>query len=259
MAPRITHALITGASAGLGAEFARQLAARDVELTLVARREDALRTLADALPVPAEVLAADLTTSTGVDAVAARLEDDGRPVDLLVNNAGYGAFGTFADLDRDRQTAMVDLNVRALTELAHVAVGALRRRGGGGVINVGSTAGYQPNPFGAVYGGTKAHVRSFTEALHEELAGTDVHVMLLAPGFTETEFQQVADIAAGAVPGAARMTAEPVVAAALADFARGRAVCVPGAANKVTALGSQLTPSTVSRRLSRIVHERFAR
>lgn len=256
MPARVTQALITGASAGLGAEFARQLAARDVALTLVARRRDALESLAATLPVDVELIVADLATSDGVEVVAARLEAE-PTVDLLVNNAGVGAYGPFDDLAVDRQAGMVDLNVRALTVLTHAAVTAQRRHGGGGLINVGSTAGYQPDPFGAVYGATKAYVRSFTEALHEELDGSGVHAMLLAPGFTETEFQQVAGVADGALPAAARMTAGPVVAAALADYAKGRAVCVPGAANKVSAFGSQVTPSVVTRRLSKLVHERF--
>ncbi len=258
MAPRVTHALITGASAGLGAEFARQLAARDVALTLVARRRDALEAVAASLPVEVEIIAADLTTDAGIDDVVARLAAE-PAIDLLVNNAGFGAYGPFAELEVDRQAAMIDLNVGTLTTLAHAAVTAQQARGNGGIINVGSTAGFQPDPFGAVYGATKAYVRSFTEALYEELDGSGVHAMLLAPGFTETEFQQVAGVAADALPTAARMTAEPVVSAALADFARGRVVCVPGGANKAAAFGSQVTPSVISRQVSRLVHDRFRR
>lgn len=255
MPARVTQALITGASAGLGAEFARQLAARDVALTLVARRRDALEALAATLPVEVELIVADLATPDGVEAVAARLGAD-PAIDLLINNAGVGAYGPFTELPVAQQAAMVDLNVRALTVLTHAAVAA-QQATGGGVINVGSTAGYQPDPFGAVYGATKAYVRSFTEAVHEETRDDDVHVMLLAPGFTETEFQQVAGVATDAVPSAARMTAAPVVAAALADYARGRAVCVPGGANKLSSFGSQITPSVITRRVSKLVHQRF--
>jgi uncharacterized protein len=255
---RIQHALVTGASAGLGAEFARQLAARGVALTLVARRREALDALAASLPVAVEVLTADLTSADGLAEVADRLRAPTDPIDLLVNNAGFGAYGDVVDLDVDRQATMIDLNVRALTTLAHAAASAQLARGEGGIINVGSTAGFQPNPGGATYGATKAYVRSFTEALHEELRDRGVHVLLLAPGFTETEFQAVAGVADGAVPAAARMTAAPVVEAALADFARGRAVSIPGAANRVSALGADVTPSIVTRRLSKLVHERFA-
>jgi uncharacterized protein len=257
VATRIERALVTGASAGIGEEFARQLAARDVALTLVARRRDRLETLASELPVDVEVLPADLTDREELAAVERRLASLEDPVDLLVNNAGFGLYGDHAELDMERQQTMIELNVLALTRLARAALGQQLQRGRGGVINVGSTAGFQPNPQGAVYGGTKAFVRSFTEALAEEVRREPVHVMLLAPGFTDTEFQGVAGVVDGAMPDPARMTAEPVVAAALRDFARDRVVCVPGAANALAARGSDVTPSAVSRRLSGAVHRRF--
>jgi uncharacterized protein len=254
---RIERALVTGASAGLGEGFAHHLAARGVALTLVARREERLDQLAHDLPVGVEVVAADLGTPAGVAQVERRLAATARPIDLLVNNAGFGAYGAFTDLPTDRHAAMVDLNVTALVRLTHAALRQQSARGAGGVINVGSTAAYQPDPFGAVYGATKAFVRSFTEALHEELRGTDVHVMLLSPGFTDTEFHQVADVATRAMPSALRMTADAVVTEALRDFARGRAVCVPGVTNKLNVAAVEVTPSSVSRRASRLVHERF--
>jgi uncharacterized protein len=254
---RIERALITGASAGLGATFARQLADRGVRLVLVARRRDRLEELARTLRVEVEVLPADLGTPAGVAAVAARLRRTSAPVDLLVNNAGFGSYGRFEDLPVDRQRAMVDLNAGALVELTHAAVEQLLPRTAGGVINVASTAAYQPDPFGSVYGATKAFVRSFTEAVHEEVRGRGVHVMLLSPGFTETEFQEVASVASSAMPAALRTSAEEVVAAALTDFGRGRSTCVPGTANKVSAAAAQVTPSFVSRKVSKRLHERF--
>jgi uncharacterized protein len=254
---RIERALITGASAGLGAEFARQLADRGVRLVLVARRRERLEELARTLRVEAEVLPADLATAGGVATVAARLARTSAPVDLLVNNAGFGSYGRFTELPVDRQRTLVDLNVGALVELTHAALGQLVPRDVGGVINVGSTAAYQPDPFGAVYGASKAFVRSFTEAVYEENRDRDVHVMLLSPGFTETEFQQVADVSDGAMPVPLRTSAEQVVAEALRDFGRGRPVCVPGATNKLNVGAVQLTPSVVSRKVSRLVHERF--
>lgn len=250
MNERIGRALVTGASAGLGAGFARELADRGVELVLVARRGDRLRTLADALPVPAEVLVADLAEPAGLARVAARIGSATDPVDLLVNNAGLGAYGAFADLDDEADDAMIDVNVAALTRLTRAALSQLLPRSRGGVINVGSTAGYQPGPGGAVYGATKAYVRSFTEAVHEEVRGSGVHVMLLAPGFTATDFQQVAGVPAGAVPAPVTMEVGAVVTAGLDAFAARRAVCVPGAANRIAAFGSQLTPSVVSRRVA---------
>jgi uncharacterized protein len=256
---RIQHALVTGASAGLGAEFARQLADRGVSLTLVARRQDRLEELGRTLRVPVEVLPADLATEAGVATVAERLAGGPTAVDLLVNNAGFGAYGPFTDLPLDRQRRMVDLNVRALVELASVAAEAQVRRGEGGIINVGSTAGFQPDPFAAVYGATKAFVRSFSEALHEELRDRGVRVLLLAPGFTETEFQDVAEVTLKGLPEVVVTTAEEVVAEALAAFADGRAVCVPGTSNKLGALGADITPSVVTRRVSKAVHGRITR
>jgi short-subunit dehydrogenase len=254
---RIERALITGASAGLGAQFARRLADRGVLLTLVARREDRLEELGRSLPVDVEVLRADLGTAAGVAVVEARLARTDEPVDLLVNNAGFGAYGAFLDLPPDRQQELIDLNVTALIRLTRAPVGQLAARGVGGVINVGSTAAYQPNPFGAVYGASKAFVRSFTEAIHEELRGSGVHVMLLSPGFTDTEFQQVAGVSDGAMPTMLQTTAEQVVEAALRDFGRGRPVCVPGPVNKVNVAAVEVTPSVISRKASRVVHERF--
>lgn len=258
MDARIVRALVTGASAGLGDAFARQLAARGVELVLVARREQRLRELADTLPVPCEVIVADLADPSGRSTVEQRLRSPSRPVDLLVNNAGFGGYGQVATLDIDRQTAMIDTNITALTRLTRAVLPQLLDRGHGGVLNVGSIAGFQPAPHGAVYSATKAYVRSFTEALHEELRGTPVHVMLLAPGFTRTEFQAVADVTERAVPAiASRIDADHVVRDALDAYAAGRDVCVPGLGNRVASYASQVTPSALTRRVSGAVHARF--
>jgi uncharacterized protein len=255
---RIVRALVTGASSGIGEAFARALAARGVETVLVARRRERLEVLAAELPVGSEVLPADLLTEEGLGQVEDRLRQTDAPIDLLVNNAGFGAYGAFEDLPLDVHVRMVDLNVAALVRLTHVAVEQLRERGTGGVINVGSTAGFQPDPYSAVYGGTKAFVRSFTEAVHEEVRGTGVRVLLLAPGITDTEFQDVADIHLDPVAAAAVMPVEPVVDQALRDFARGRAVCVPGVINRIGAYGADLSPSVLSRRVSGVVHRGFA-
>lgn len=261
-APSTSRALVTGASAGIGQELARQLAARGAGLVLVARREQQLRELADRLTrqyaVDVEVLAADLTVPEDLAMVERRVEDVDQPIDLLVNNAGFGAYGRFAELDVDRQETMVALNVTAVLRLTHAAVRAMSSRGRGGVINVASTAAFQPGPFGATYGATKGFVQSFTEALHEELRGTGVHVMSLAPGFTDTEFQQAADVDASTMPAAARMTPAQVVEGALKAYDRGRVTHVPGVLNKVGAVGASLGPSTLSRKVAGFVQGRWS-
>lgn len=256
---RIRRALVTGASAGIGEEFARQLARRGTDLVLVARRGERLAELADELggEVEVEVLAADLLAPSGRESVEERLRAFAGPVDLLVNNAGYGMYGPFAELDVERQTRMIELNVTALTRLAHAVAGRLRQDGAGGIINVASTAAFQPDPYGAVYGATKAFVLSFSEALHEELAPAGVRVTALCPGFTATEFQHVAGVRDGAMPAPGVMKVEPVVRAGLDAFTRGRAVCIPGVVNKLTGHGSAMSPSVLTRRISKAAHRRF--
>lgn len=258
MGSRISRALITGASSGLGEEFARQLAARGVDLVLVARRRDRLEAVAAELPVDVEVLPADLTDPGQRATVEARLAAADGPVDLLVNNAGFGAYGPFVDIPVDRYGQMLELNVVALTRLAHAVLPGLLARDRGGIINVASTAAFQPDPFGATYGATKAYVRSLSEALYEEVRGSGVHIMAFCPGVTSTEFQDAAGIDASDVPLGVTMACSPVVAAGLADFARGRVVSVPGLLNRLGALSAELAPSAVSRRASALFHRRLA-
>lgn len=257
MSIEIERALISGASAGIGAEFARQLAVRNVALVLVARRRERLERLAAELDVDVEVLPADLTDPGERAAVERRLAASDAPVDLLVNSAGFGTFGDFHEADPDQQVEMVELNAVALLRLMRAALGQQVPRGRGGVINIGSTAGFQPTPHGATYGATKALVRSLTEAVAEEMRGEPVRVMLLAPGFTDTEFQEVGGVAGTTVPDAMRMSAEKVVATALRDFARGRTVCVPGVLHATGALSADVVPSAVSRRIAGYLYRRF--
>jgi short-subunit dehydrogenase len=244
-------ALVTGASSGIGAAFAQALAREQYDLVLVARRADRLEELAKSLrearPVEVEVLPADLTDAAGIARVVARIEED--PPDLLVNNAGRGTFGSFADLDRERELDEIELNVSALVRLTHASLSGMLRRGHGAVINVSSMAGFQPMPFNATYGGTKAFVNSFTEALHEELRESGVRVQVLCPGFTRTEFQDTAGVDESAVPGFAWMEAEEVVEASLRALERGDLVCVPGATNRVLAALQRTSPHLLTRRL----------
>ncbi len=257
MTARIRRALVTGASAGIGASFARQLSAHGVEVVLVARRGPRLEQVAAELPGDAEVLVADLAEPAGRERVRARLVDVQRPVDLLVNNAGLGVYGALATQDEQRIRMLLEVNVTALVELTRAALPGLLAREVGGIINVGSTAGFLPGPYSAVYGATKAFVRSFTEAVNEEVRDTPVHVLLLAPGVTETEFQEVAGVPDGAFPSALVGGADEVVAAGLAAFAARRAVCIPAPVDRVVAHGSQLVPSAVTRRLRATVMRRF--
>jgi hypothetical protein len=256
-APR---AVVTGASSGIGQTFATALAARGHDLIVVARREAALAALADEIVRTSgrdcEVLVANLETEPGVSTVAARLTGPLGPVDLLVNNAGFGTSGSFWELAVDREAAEIALNVTALVRLTHAALGPMVARGSGGVINVSSVAGYQPTPWGATYGATKAFVSSFTHALHEELRGTGVRVMVLAPGYTHTEFHARAELPVDAIPELLWQTPEAVVAAALRAYERGRAVCTPGAVNTVAAAFSASLPAGVTRRVAGMVTRR---
>jgi short-subunit dehydrogenase len=247
-------ALVTGASSGIGAEFARTCAARGTDLVVVARDEHRLEALAESLEnahgADVEVLPADLTTSKGTAVVEARLESDEPPIDLLVNNAGFGTFGKFADLPREVEAREIGLNVIALMRLCHAALPPMIERGRGGIINVSSLAGYQPTPLNATYGATKAFVTSLSHALHEEARGTGVNVMVLCPGFTRTEFQERAGLNSGAVPSFMWQSAEAVVAAALRAYDNGRAVCIPGPLNQAGAVFSSAMPAGVTRRLA---------
>ncbi len=253
-------ALVTGASAGIGRAFAERLAARGDDLVVVARDTARLEGLAKELDsgygTQVEVLTADLATGPGMAAVEARLVDDARPVDLLVNNAGFGTIGKFHELPVAGEITEIGLNVVAVARLTHAALEGMVRRGRGGVINVASIAAYQPTPGNATYGATKAFVSSLSQAVHEELKGSPVNCMVLCPGFTRTEFQQRAGIDSSEVPDFLWQDPTAVVDHALAAFAKGRAVCVPGPLNQATAGLSSVVPATVGRKIANLVIRR---
>ncbi len=184
-------ALITGASAGLGVEFARQLSTRGYGLVLAARRKDRLDELASELG-NARSVAIDLSKPNAAAKLLADLAANGETVELLVNNAGFGLIGRFAELDAKRQRQMIDLNVATLTDLCRAVAPAMIERKSGRILNVASTAAFQPGPKMAVYFATKAFVLSLSEALHEELKPHGVKVSCLCPGPTRTEFGEVA-------------------------------------------------------------------
>jgi short-subunit dehydrogenase len=251
------RALVTGASSGIGREMARQLAADRVDLVVVARDKARLDDVAAELAgkVDVEVLPADLADPAQVRTVEARLADAAAPVDLAVNNAGFGTYGDFASLDVDGEEAEIAVNVLAVVRLTHAALGAMLPRRRGAVLNVSSVAGLQATPGNATYGASKAFVALFGEAVHEELAGTGVTLTTVLPGFTRTEFQERAGIGGRNIPGPAWMSAEDVAAEALAAARSGRAWLVPGLVNKVVA--GVATP--VPRRLRRRIAARAAR
>ena len=254
-------ALVTGASSGIGLAFARRLAADGYDLVLVARREGLLKELADELNTAhgaaTEVLVADLTDPDDLARVEARLIDPQNPIELLVNNAGFGTMGRFSDLPIAEEDREIRLNVVALVRLTRAALPPMLERDRGDVVNVSSVAGFQAGPFNATYSATKAFVTSFSEAVREELRGTGVRVMALCPGFTRTEFQDTANAQASSLPSVLWQSAEQVVDTALRDLRRGVTISVPGVHNKVAAMFSQLSPRSLTRRVSGMVGRRL--
>jgi short-subunit dehydrogenase len=249
-----TSALVTGASSGIGEAMVELLAEAGIATVVVARRKDRLQELADRFQ-HIEVLVADLGTKKGLDAVAARVADTAMPIDLVVNNAGFGTSGEFHTLDPHRLDQEVQLNIAALTRLSHAALAAMVPRQRGYLLNVSSVASFQPAPKLAVYAATKAYVTSLTESLHEETRGTGVHVTALCPGLTRTEFQSVSnsDQYASQYPGFVWLEPREVAQAGLDDVASGKALSVPGAIYKGMVAGSSILPRGIARRLSSLV------
>ena len=242
-------ALVTGASAGLGVEFARQLSKRGHRLVLVARRKERLEKLAKELG-NARAVAIDLSKANAAAKLIADLEEKGEVVDLLVNNAGFGLIGRFAELDAKRLRQMIDLNVGVLTDLCRAVAPGMIERKSGGIINVASTAAFQPGPKMAVYFATKAFVLSFTEALHEELRSNGIKVSCLCPGPTHTEFGEVAGFGGNGMFDHVAMGPVEVVEKGLAGLDKNRAVVVPGWMNKVTAASNRFAPRSVVRKIA---------
>jgi len=250
-------ALVTGASSGIGEAFARELAARGMDLVLVARSEDKLRALAAELArghgIRADVIASDLGREGAAVRLYHEVEGLGMRVDMLLNNAGFGAYGPFETLSPDRDHAEVMLNVTAVVDLTHAFLPAMAERGDGAVINVGSTAGFQPLPYMAVYGATKAFVLSFSEALWAEYRGRGVRVLALCPGATETPFFGVVGAEEASV--GRRRTPQQVVATGLRALERGRGSAIDGAFNYWLAQTPRLTP----RGLTALIGKRLMR
>jgi short-subunit dehydrogenase len=256
--PVVKTALVTGASSGLGEEFARQLARRGWNLVLVARRKERLESLAASLSavhrVAVDVLAADLGGDEGCGLVERRLSAG--DVELLVNDAGLGSVGEFSELPLAGEVRQVDVNARALLRLTHAALRSMMPRRSGAIINVASMAAYQPVPYNATYAATKAFVLSLSEALHEEAKTHGITVTCLCPGPVRTEFQQVAGIQAARMGGRpllrymAGESAVGVVEAALAGLDAGKDVVVPGVMNQAITRTAQALPRSFVRRIA---------
>jgi uncharacterized protein len=240
--------LITGASAGIGAALAHEFAAHGHELVLVARREQVLSALAEAIaakgaPRPT-VLGADLARPDAARTITAALDERGLEPDVVVNNAGFGLVGAAAALDRAEQLAMVDLNVRTLTDLSLAFLDSLKRRRGG-ILNVASIAAFMPGPGMAVYYASKAYVLSFSEALHRELKPKGVRVTVLCPGPVPTEFQARAGMSDDAFPRLLTRSAEQVARDGYRGLMQGRRVVVPGAINRAVTTMIRFAPRTL--------------
>jgi short-subunit dehydrogenase len=251
-------ALVTGASAGIGRELATILAREGHDLVLVARREaeltDLARELKERYGVDSRVLPADLAQANAAQQLVDGL-GEGAVIDVLVNNAGFGGHGSFAERTRDEDLRMVAVNVTALTDLTKLLLPGMVARGRGRVLNVASTAAFQPGPFMAVYYASKAYVLSLSEALAEELRGTGVTVTCLCPGVTITEFQQVAGVENIALnSGPLTMTAKDVAEAAYKGMARGKRLVIPGVHNKIGVQSVRVSPRAAVLKVVRRLH-----
>lgn len=254
--------LITGASSGIGAAFAKVFAARDYDLVLTARNGDRLSAVAAALGnrVRVDVLPADLSDPAGPDELLRAVESKAIEVDVLVNNAGFGTFGPFAESSLEKELAQIRLNVVALTHLTRALVSGMVKRGRGRILNVASTAAFQPGPLMAVYYATKAYVLSFSEALSVELRGSGVTVTCLCPGPTKTEFPVRANMVDPAVLEKGHfimMDADVVARKGVEALLRGRRLVIPGLLNRTlahaTRLGSRGLSARVAHRLMKSI------
>ncbi len=253
-------ALITGASSGIGRAFAHLFAKDGHALVLVARRRAVLDELAAELTrtyqVSVHVIPCDLSNPDAPAQLYAALQRSSSVIDVLVNNAGFGMQGAFAELPLDRQLQMIQLNVTALTTLTHLLLPSMIARRNGGVLNVGSTAGFQPGPFMASYYATKAYVVSFTEALADELSGSGVRVTCLAPGPTSTSFASEAGVADSRLFRGGTMSAEEVARIGYEAWQQGKPLVIAGARNRFSAFIVRLAPRSYVRKVVRRLNTR---
>jgi short-subunit dehydrogenase len=245
--------LITGASSGIGLELAKCFAAEECNLILTARNREALEKLADELcrkhDIKVEIVIADLSLPESPQKIISEIKGRGINVDVLVNNAGFGLHGAFTELPLKRQLEIVQVNIAALVELTGLFLPDMLRRNRGGILNVGSVAGFVPGPQMAVYYASKAFVLSFSESLHEELRETKIQVTNLCPGPTESNFSSVARSHRAREAQAKKMSAAEVARIGHRDFRAGVHISLPGAINKISAFAPRVFPRTVVRRL----------
>ena len=250
------RALVTGASEGIGRAMAKQLAAEGTNLVVVARDRSRLESLATEVDVSVEVLVADLGDADQLRVVEDRLSSAEDPVDLLVNNAGFGNTGDFWDLGVDAETAVLKVNCLAILRLSHAAAGAMRTNGRGGILNVSSVAAFVPSSRGTTYGATKAFVSSFSEGLHLALKDYGIHVTALHPGFTRTEFQDRASYDTSHLPDAVWQSAGDVARIGLEAVKKNKATVTSGLQNKVSASFLKSIPGVARRGITSALDNR---
>jgi short-subunit dehydrogenase len=251
-------ALVTGASSGIGLELARVFARHGHALVLVARSTEKLvqlsQELASDFGVAVEVITADLSQPGAAQFIADEAGRRGLTVDILVNNAGFGLSGRYAELDLQRQLEMIQTNVTALSALTGLFLPGMIERNSGGVLNVASTAAFQAGPGMATYYATKAFVLSLSEALHEEVAGTNLHVTCLCPGPTATGFFGAANMEGARLLKFGTHSAAAVAQIGYAAFVKNRAIAIPGIKNNLLAIGTKLGPRAISRKLAMVLN-----
>ncbi|MFA9408088.1 MAG: SDR family NAD(P)-dependent oxidoreductase [Candidatus Dadabacteria bacterium] len=247
--------LITGASSGLGMELAKLFAADGSDLVLVARREERLIELADELKsehgIEVHVLPKDLSKKTAPKEIFSHLNKENIEIDVVVNNAGFGNKGQIADLDTDLQLDMIQVNLVALTHLTRLFITGIIERGYGGILNVGSLAGFQPGPNLAVYYATKAYVLSFTEALAEEISNPNIKISCLAPGPVKTEFGEKSDLEDSLLFKLSLMEMAPVVKAGYEGFRKGQTIIIPGLKQQIVPFLNRFTPRLLVRKIAK--------
>jgi short-subunit dehydrogenase len=253
-------ALITGGSGGIGFEIAKVLARKGFDLVLVARKRDTLEAAAGQLEgkygARVQVFAADLRRPDAPQSIFQFLHNENLPIEVLVNNAGFGLGGEFADTKLQRELEMIQVNISALTHLTKLFLPPMIKRKSGRVLNVASTAAFQPGPLMAVYYATKAYVLSFSQALAEELRHSGVTVTALCPGATATDFAATAGMGSSRLFTAFGIAdADDVAEFGVAAMMHGRRIAIPGIKNKIVAQASRFAPRAVSTRISRLLQE----